>query len=209
MEVLRALYVCASGLRFSGRSRQEYTASLLEPELPGNRTRDRTIAKAGAQTTRQLPKTILRVIERERFDVQDLRRGFAETKPNSHSATARAHRHARSPHRIHPCAAKTPKKTSTFCTSTPPNPAQGRAGAARIAKTLEFLHLDHADPRRGLRGQTEIAKKTRACTFTRSPQRVARADKKNLEFCADHAEGRAGRSEIAKNLELTQKDLVL
>ena len=47
----------------------------------GNRTRDRAIAKAGAQITRQLPKAILRGI-----------------KP--HGATARALRHARSPQRV-------------------------------------------------------------------------------------------------------------
>ena len=30
-----------------------------------------------------------------------------------------------------------------------PIPAEGRAGTLKIAKQLEFLHLDHADPRRG------------------------------------------------------------
>ena len=36
----------------------------------------------------------------ERFDTQNLRRGFAETKTNSHGATARALRRARSPQRV-------------------------------------------------------------------------------------------------------------
>ena len=35
--------------------------------------------------------------QRERFDTHNLRRGFAETKTNSHGATARALRHAQSP----------------------------------------------------------------------------------------------------------------
>ena len=47
----------------------------------GNRTRDRRIAKAGAQTTRQLPKAV----SRARI---------------LHGATARALRHAQSPQRV-------------------------------------------------------------------------------------------------------------
>ena len=66
----------------------------------GNRTRDRGIAKAGAQTTRQLQKAISQVIKSQRHD---LRREFAATKTNSRGAAARARRHARSPQR----AAKT------------------------------------------------------------------------------------------------------
>ena len=38
--------------------------------------------------------------QRERFDTHNLRRGFAETKTNSHGATARALRRARSPQRV-------------------------------------------------------------------------------------------------------------
>ena len=38
--------------------------------------------------------------QRERFDTHDLRRRFAETKTNSHGATARALRRARSPQRV-------------------------------------------------------------------------------------------------------------
>ena len=40
----------------------------------------------------------------------------------------------------------------SFCTSTTPIPAEGRAGTIEIAKNYGFLHLDHADPRRGSRG---------------------------------------------------------
>ena len=56
-------------------------AAIFKPELPrtrGNRTRDRGIAKAGAQTTRRLPKAV----SRARI---------------LHGATARALRHAQSP----------------------------------------------------------------------------------------------------------------
>ena len=124
--------------------------------------------------------------QRERFDTHDLRRGFAETKKNSHGATARALRHARSPQRVHPGMSKAQKTsnlcTSSFCTSTTPIPAEGRAGTAknrkkpqafaprprrspqRVArgrgsrghrkkkrkkKRKKFLHLGHADVRRG------------------------------------------------------------
>ena len=38
--------------------------------------------------------------QRERFDTHNLRREFAETKTNSHGATARALRRARSPQRV-------------------------------------------------------------------------------------------------------------
>ena len=202
VEVLCALYVCASGLRFFGRSRQEYTphttASLLEPELPrtrGNRPRDRVIAKAGAQTTRQLPKAISRVKhrtapQRERFDTHDLRRGFAETKTNSHGATARARRHARSPQMVHPRPAKT-QKTSSFCTSTTPIRAEGCAGTARIAKNLAFLYLHHA----GLRRRLHDRKKPRvfAPRPRRSPQSTSKTQKKKNEFFhLNHADPRRG-----------------
>ena len=147
--------------------------------------------------------------ERERSDTHDLRRGFAETKKNSHDATARALRHARSPQRgvfaprprrspqrvareyqttqntsifcasTTPISAegragisKNPKKTSSFCTSTTPIPAERRAGTDKNAKKkLEFLHLDHADLRRGSRGH------------------IKKRQKKNIEFLhLDHAD---------------------
>ena len=90
------------------------------------------------------------------------------------------------------------QKTSSFCTSATPIPAEGcastaeiakktwvfaprprrgRASMLNIAKNLEFLHLDHADPRRGSREQVKHRKKPRvfAPRPRRSPQRVARA----------------------------------
>ena len=71
-----------------------------------------------------------------------------------------------------------------FCTSTTPIPAEGRASTAEIAKNLEFLHLDHADPRRGSREQVKHRKKT--MSFGTSTMPIP-------------AEGRAGTLEIAKN----------
>ena len=106
---------------------------------------------------------------------------------------------------------KKTQKTSSFCTSTTPISAEGRAGISENAKNLEFLHLDHADPRRGSRGHIKNAKnleflhldhadlrrvareyqksqKTQvfAPRPRRSPQRVAREYQKNtktLSFC--------------------------
>ena len=56
----------------------------------------RTISAEGSPRSRQ----IRTAPQRERFDTQDLRRGFAALKTNSHGATARALRHARSPQRV-------------------------------------------------------------------------------------------------------------
>ena len=59
------------------------------------------------------------------------------------------------------------QKTLSFCTSTTPIPAEGRAGTLEITKTLEFLHLDHADPRSGSREPKQNRKKTSSfCTST-------------------------------------------
>ena len=57
----------------------------------------RTISAEGSPSSRQ----IRTAPQPERFDTHDLRRGFAELNPNSHGATARALRHARSPQRVH------------------------------------------------------------------------------------------------------------
>ena len=98
-----------------------------------------------------------------------------------------------------------------------PQPAGPGAGArttrqlprtTKDAKNLEFLHLDHADSRRGLREHRRNRKKPRvfAPRPRRFPQRVARApqkSQKNMGFCTSTtpipAEGRASTAEIAKN----------
>ena len=66
------------------------------------------------------------------------------------------------------------KKPRVFCTSTTPIPAEGCASTAEIAKKHGFLHLDHADPRRGSREQVKHRKKpwVFAPRPRRSPQRV-------------------------------------
>ena len=78
--------------------------------------------------------------------------------------------------------------------------AEGCAGTAEIAKSHGFLHLDHADPRRGLRVHRRNRKTPRvfAPRPRRSPQRVARSSQKSQNtssFCTSTtpipAEGRA------------------
>ena len=127
------------------------------------------------------------------------------------------------------------QKTSSFCTSTTPIPAEGRAGTLEIAKNHGFLHLDHADARRGSREHVRNRKKPRvfpprrrgsrehvrnrkkpwvfAPRPRRSPQRVARAPQKSqktMGFCTSTtpipADGRASSAEIAKNLEFLHLD---
>ena len=142
--------------------------SCLEPGR--NRTRDRAIAKAGAQTTRL--NRIRTAPQRARVDTHDPRRGFIRA-PQKRKKKQRvfAPRTRRSPQR----AARAPQesqktssfytsttpiptegcagrqksqKTSSFCTSTTPIPAEGRAGRSEIAKNLQFLHLDRRSPQR-------------------------------------------------------------
>ena len=57
----------------------------------------RAISADGSPSSRQIRTAPLR----ERFDTHDLRRGCAELETNSHGATSRALRHARSPQRVH------------------------------------------------------------------------------------------------------------
>ena len=56
----------------------------------------RTISAEGSSGSKQ----IRTAPQREQSDTHDLRRGFAAVKTNSHGATARALRHARSPQRV-------------------------------------------------------------------------------------------------------------
>ena len=67
------------------------------------RPRDCESRRANHETTskgRLASKNICTAPQRERFDAHNLRRGFAETKTNSHGATARALRRTRSPQRV-------------------------------------------------------------------------------------------------------------
>ena len=201
MEVLRSLYVCASGLRFSGRSRQEYTHSygFLRICLSrscrgpgGNRSRDRAIAKAGTQTTRQLPKAISRVRIAKNSS-------FCTSTTPIPAEGSSAHR-------------KNKKHNASFCTSTTPIPAEGCAGTARIAKNLECASTTPIPAAASSAHRKKTMQKPRvfAPRPRRSPQRVhARTAKKKhaktSSFCTSTAlipaEGRAGTARIAKNLE--------
>ena len=64
---------------------------------------------------------------------------------------------------------KIAKKPRVFASSTP-IPAEGRAGMLNIAKNPKFLHIDHADLRRGARGhrkkKKKKAKNLELCTST-------------------------------------------
>ena len=75
------------------------------------------------------------------------------------------------------CEQQKSQNTLSFCTSTTPIPAEGCASTAEIAKNHGFLHLDHADPRRGSREHCRNRKNpwVFAPRPRRSPQRVARA----------------------------------
>ena len=73
------------------------------------------------------------------------------------------------------------QKTMGFCTSTTPIPAEGCASIAEIAKNHGFLHLDHADPRRGSREQVRNRKK------------------KHGFLHLDHADSRRGLREHRRN----------
>ena len=84
------------------------------------------------------------------------------------------------------------QKTSSFCTSTTPIPA-------------EFLHLDHTDPRRRSR-EHRRNRKQKPWVFAprprRSPQRVARAPQKSQKTsssCTSHADPRRGSREQVRN----------
>ena len=108
------------------------------------------------------------------LDHADPRRGSRGHDGNRKKPRVFAPRPRRSPHRVARACWKPQKKTMGFCTSTTPIPAQGRAGMLEIAKNHGFLHLDHADPRRGSREHRRNRKKPWifAPRPRRSPQRV-------------------------------------
>ena len=150
------LSVCASGLRFSGRSRQEYTphttASFLEPELQSNpRPRD-------CESRARKPRDNFQWILREYYKM--------------HGATSRALQHAQSLQKVRHGSPRLKRIRI---------PAEGSSAPRKKTqkqKKLEFLHLDHADPRRSSRGQIRNRKKTRVFVPQphRSLQTVVRAD---------------------------------
>ena len=224
-------------------------AAMFEPELPrtrGESNRDRGIAKAGVQTTRQLPKAVSRARnshgataralrharspqrvrqgqdkfarrhsesastrtipaegssgsrqirtapQRERFDTHDLRRGFAALKTNSHGATARALRHARSPQRVHRAQDKFARRHSESA-STRTVSAEGSPRSRQIRAAPQRGRFDTHDPRRGFIGlkTNSHGATARALRHARSPQRVRRAQDK---FARRHSESASTRT---------------
>ena len=105
--MLFAYYFCTYKARFYSRScGNALPALLFAPRSCEFRAADAGLCApalyvnaacaAGDAGEHVTPRT---VPQRERFDMHDLRRGFAELKTHSHGATARALRHARSPQR--------------------------------------------------------------------------------------------------------------
>ena len=84
------------------------------------------------------------------------------------------------------------QKSQKTCTSIP---AEGRAGTLEIAKNHRFLHLDHADPRRGSSEHVRNRKKTSSfCT---------KSQKHNGILHLDHADPRRGSREHRRNRKKT------
>ena len=131
-------------------------------------TSTRTISAEGSPRLRR----IRTAPQRERFDTHDPRRGSrGHIKKKRKKPQVVAPRPRRSPQRV----ARAPQKKK---------------------KNLEFLHLDHTDPRRGSRAFKKH-KKVFTPRSRRSPQRVARAyqkKQKTSSFCTSTrpipAEGR-------------------
>ena len=174
------------GIERDCESRRANHETTSKDHFASNKTARRHSESASTRTIPAEGSPRLRRIrtapQRERFDHADPRRGSRGNIKKCKNPRVFAPRPRRSPQRVHPGTAKT-QKTSSFCTSTTPISAEGRAGISKNAKILEFLHLDHADLRRGSRGH--ITKNA-----------------KNLEFLhlgLDHADLRRGsRGHIKK-----------
>ena len=104
----------------------------------------RTIPAEGSSGSRQ----IRTAPQRERFDTHDLRRGFAKLKTNSHGATARALRHARSPQRVRRAQDKFARRHSES-DPTRTIPAEGSSGSRQIRTAPQRERFDTHDLRRG------------------------------------------------------------
>ena len=151
----------------------------------------RRISAEGSPRSRQ----IRTAPQRERFDTHDLRRGFAGLKTNSHGATARALRHARSPQRVHRAQDKFARRRSeserspqrvrraqdkfarrhSESASTRTIPAEGSSGSRQIRTAPQRERFDTRDPRRGFIGlkTNSHGATARALRHARSPQRGA------------------------------------
>ena len=148
----------------------------------------RRISAEGSPRSRQ----IRTAPQRERFDTHDLRRGFAALKTNSHGATARALRHARSPQRVHRAQDKFARRHSESA-STRTISAEGSPRSRQIRTAPQRERFDTHDPRRGFIGlkTNSHGATARALRHARSPQRVHRAQDK---FARRHSESASTRT---------------
>ena len=130
--------------------------------------------------------------QRERFDTQNLRRGFAKVKTNSHGATARALRHARSPQRVRQGQDKFARRHSESA-STRTISAEGSPRSRQIRTAPQRERFDTHDLRRGFaKVKTNSHGATaRALRHARSPQRVRQGQDK---FAWRHSESASTRT---------------
>ena len=146
----------------------------------------RTISAEGLPSSRH----IRTAPQRERFDTHDLRRGFAELK-NSHGATVRALRHARSPQRVRRAQAKIARRHSENA-STRTISAEGSPRSRQIRTAPQRERFDTHDLRRGFAElKTNSHGATARALRARSPQRARRAQAK---FARRHSESALTRT---------------
>ena len=105
--------------------------------------------------------------QRERFDTHDLRRGFAKVKTNSHGATARALRHARSPQRVRQGQDKFARRHSESA-STRTISAEGSPRSRQIRTAPQRERFDTHDLRRGFAAQDKFARRHSESASTRT-----------------------------------------
>ena len=98
----------------------------------------RTISAVGSPRVRQTRTAP----QRERFDTNDLRRGLAESKTNSHGATARALRRAQSPQRVRQAQGKFARRHSESASM-----AQSPQRVCREQDKLARRHSESASTR--------------------------------------------------------------
>ena len=137
----------------------------------GESASTRRISAEGSPRSRQ----IRTAPQRERFDTHDLRRGFAALKTNSHGATARALRHARSPQRVHRAQDKLARRHSESASTRTISAEGGSPRSRQIRAAPQRERFDMHDPRRGFIGlkTNSHGATARALRHARSPQRGA------------------------------------
>ena len=130
--------------------------------------------------------------QRERSDTHDPRRGFVGQCANSHGATARAIRHARSPQRVRRPACRFARRHSESA-PTRTIPAEGSSASVQIRTAPQRERSDTHDPRRGFVGQcaNSHGATARALRHARSPQRVRRPV---CKFARRHSESAPTRT---------------